>query len=147
MKILAYRTRVIAAMVFPALVAGCSQMSAGSREPMSREKVVENLSPIVDLERRGNQLTMVMQELPHVARLSAEDVRALKEHYDIYYVYHAAAATSLAEGDLRAYRDHVRVGSQELDSLEAKLKDVVKKSSGEPPPRPFVPGSAFRVPQ
>ena len=52
-------------------------------------------------------------------------------HYDVYYVYHNAAATSLAEGDLQAYRNHVRAGSKELDSLEAKLKDVLKKSSGD----------------
>ena len=127
------KNHLFIALLVPALVAGCTQMNSSSREPVSREKVVENLSPILDMEQRGTQLTMAMQKLPLVARLSAEDARALKEHYDVYYVYHSAAATSLAEGDFAAYRNHVRVGLKELDSIEAKLKDVLKKSSGDAP--------------
>jgi len=120
------------AMFLPALLFACTQLNSPSREPVSREKVVENLSPILDMEQRGTQLTMAMQKLPLVAQISPEDARALKEHYDVYYVYHSAAATSLAEGDFDAYRNHVRVGLKELDSIEAKLKDVLKKSSGDP---------------
>lgn len=124
------KSRLFIAILLPAFVAGCTQVNSSSREPVSREKVVENLSPIVDMEQRGNQLTIAMQKLPLVAQVSAEDARALKEHYDVYYVYHSAAATSLAEGDFAAYRNHVRVGLKELDSIEAKLKDLLKKSSG-----------------
>jgi hypothetical protein len=130
MKLHSQKSRILAAILFPALVAGCTQLNPASREPVSREKVVENLSPILDMEQRGAQLTMAMQKLPFVTKLSADDARALKEHYDVYYVYHNAAATSLAEGDFEAYRNHVRVGLKELDSIEAKLKDVLKKSSG-----------------
>lgn len=126
------RSHLLIALFLPALAAGCTQLSSPSREPVSREKVVENLSPILDMEQRGTQLTIAMQKLPLVAQLSPEDARALKEHYDVYYVYHSAAATSLAEGDFEAYRNHVRIGLKELDSIEATLKDVLKKSSGDP---------------
>jgi hypothetical protein len=124
------KSHMLAVILFPAIVAGCTNVNSASREPVSREKVVENLSPILDMEQRGTELTLAMQKLPFVAKLSRDDARELKEHYDVYYVYHNAAATSLAEGDFEAYRKHVRVGLKELDSIEAKLKDVLKKSSG-----------------
>lgn len=131
MKILIATSYILAVIVLSTLVAGCRQANSASREPVSRAKIVENLSPIVDMEKRGIQLTLAMQKLPLVADVSAEDARAIKEHYDVYYVYHNAAATSLAEGDMHAYRNHVQAGSKELDSLEAKLKDVLKRSSGD----------------
>ena len=131
MNILISTSHILAAICLSTIVAGCRQADSASREPVSRAKVVENLSPIVDMEKRGVQLTLAMQKLPLVANVSPEDARALKEHYDVYYVYHNAAVTSLAEGEMHAYRNHVQAGSKELDSLEAKLKDVLKRSSGD----------------
>ncbi len=118
---------------------GCTKAHPISREPLSREKIVENLSPIVDMEQRGMKLTLAIRNLPLVTTVSPEDAHALKEAYDVYYVYHNAAATSLAEGDLQAYRDHVQAGSRELDSLEAKLQDILKGSSGGSDKSPAVP--------
>jgi hypothetical protein len=71
-----------------------------------------------------------------VAEINDQDARELKEHYDVYYIYHNAATISLAEGNLRAYRDHLQVASNELDSMETKLKDVVEKSTHKQGLRP-----------
>ncbi len=75
------------AVVLSALVAGCAQANFASREPVSREKVVENLNPIVDMEKRGLQLTLALQDLPLAVDVAPEDARVLKEAYDVYYVY------------------------------------------------------------
>ncbi len=145
MNIRITRSHMLTILILLTLVGGCRQASSASREPVSRAKVVENLSPIVDMEKRGIELTLAMQKLPLVATVSPEDARAIKEYYDVYYVYHNAAATSLAEGDMQAYRNHVRAGSKELDSLEAKLKDVLKRSSGGGPGAQAVPDAKSGV--
>jgi hypothetical protein len=134
-------SQILFAIFVFAIAAGCTKAHPASREPLPREKVVENLSPIVDMEKRGIQLTLAMRNLPLVASVSPEDARTLKEAYDVYYVYHNAAATSLAEGDLQAYRNHVQAGSRELDSLEAKLKDILKGSSGGSEKNPAAPSA------
>ncbi len=130
MKILIAASHILAAVSLATLLAGCRQANSASGDPLPRAKVVENLSPIVDMEQRGMQLTMAMRNLPLVATVSPDDARAIKEYYDVYYVYHNAAATSLAEGNMQAYRHHVEAGSKELDSLEVKLKEILKRSSG-----------------
>ncbi|HEU4341078.1 MAG TPA: hypothetical protein VFU31_05860 [Candidatus Binatia bacterium] len=115
-------------ILFSMLIFGCAQTQSASREPVSREEIVQNLSPIVKVEERGRKLTMVMQQLPLVVDINEEDVQKLKEHYDVFYVYHNAATISLAEGKFEAYRDHLKVASNELDSIEQKLKNVAAKS-------------------
>jgi hypothetical protein len=119
---------VLPGILFPLLIFGCAQTQSASREPVSREEIVQNLNPIVKVEERGRKLTMVMQQLPLVVDINEEDVQKLKEHYDVYYVYHNAATISLAEGKFQAYRDHLKVASHELDSIEQRLKNVVEKS-------------------
>jgi hypothetical protein len=108
---------------------GCTQTDLSSAKPGERGKIVENLDPIVKMEERRTKLMIAMQYIPQIAKVTPADAQRLKEHYDVYYVYHGAATVSLAEGKLQAYRDHIKTASQELDSLEAKLKDMVEKST------------------
>jgi hypothetical protein len=112
-------------------VGGCAQTDLSPAEPTARGKIVENLDPIVKMEERGAKLVMVMQYLPQIAQITSDDARRLKEHYNVYHVYHGAAAVMLAEGNLDAYRNHLQIASQELDSLEATLKEMVEKSLGD----------------
>ena len=128
MKMPAQKIRVLPGILFPLLMFGCAQTQPVSREPVSRDEIVQNLNPIVKVEERGRKLTMVMQQLPLVVDINDEDVQKLKEHYDVYYVYHNAATISLAEGKFEAYRDHLKVASNELDSIEQKLRNVAEKS-------------------
>jgi len=113
---------------FSLLATGCAQVEPSSAKPGERGKIVENLDPIVKMEERGAKLVMVMQHLPQIANITRDDARRLQEYYNVYHVYHGAATVSLAAGNLQAYRDHIKVASQELDSLEAKLKDMVESS-------------------
>ena len=46
------KSHMLAVILFPAIVAGCTNVNSASRESVSREKVVENLSPILDMEQR-----------------------------------------------------------------------------------------------
>ncbi|MGH7826719.1 MAG: hypothetical protein ACREQ7_16295 [Candidatus Binatia bacterium] len=127
------KSRIIPAIVLPLLAFGCAAQTNNdvAQQQVARERVVHNLNPITKVEERVRKLTQVMQHLPLVANVNAEDAQKLKEHYDVYYIYHNAATVSLAQGDLRAYKNHLQVASRELDSLEAKLKHVVSKESPE----------------
>ena len=102
--------------------------SSSSREPASREEVVQNLEPIVKVEERGRMLTMAIQELPNLVEIKAEEALKIKEHYDVYYVHHNAATISLAQGDIDLYRGHLKIASAELDSIEQNLKTIIKNS-------------------
>jgi hypothetical protein len=124
---------ILSGILFPLLALGCAQTNSSSREPASREQVVENLEPIVKVEERGRMLTMAMQKLPQLMEIRTEDVQKLKEHYDVYYVHHNAATISLAQGNIDSYQGHLKVASAELDSIEERLKMIIK-NSGMPPP-------------
>ncbi len=126
--------RILPVILFPLLAFGCAaQTDSSSQEPASRQEVVENLQPIVQVEERGRMLTMAMQQLPFMMDIRTEDAEKLKEHYDVYYVHHNAATISLAQGNFNAYRGHLKVASAELDSIEERLKTIIKNSESHPP--------------
>jgi hypothetical protein len=104
------------------LFVGCAQTRA-----VSREEVVQNLDPIVKVEQRGQKLVSVMQQLPLVMEVDAENAKKLKEHYDVYHVYHNAATISLAQGNFQVYNEQLGVASKELDSIEHTLKTVIER--------------------
>ncbi len=90
---------------------------------------MQNLDPIVKVEQRGHKLVSAMQQLPLVIEIDAENARKLKEHYDVYHIYHNAATTSLAQGNFQVYNEQLGVASKELDSIEHTLKKVIEKHS------------------
>jgi hypothetical protein len=131
------KSKLTGRVLFPSVLLlftwGCAQTNPSPVQPGARGQIVENLEPMVKMEERGAKLVVVMQHLPQIAKITPDDARRLKEHYSVYYVYHGAATVMLAEGNLKAYHDHIKVASQELDSLEAKLKNMVESSSAANP--------------
>jgi uncharacterized protein YcfL len=115
------RSRIFFPSVILALVViGCSQV-----RPVTRNQLVENLAPIVEIEGRSSDLTMLYQRLKLIGWIKDEDSRALKEHYDVYYIYHKGAVVSLAQGDVETCKSLVRLADQELKSIETKLKSLL----------------------
>jgi hypothetical protein len=110
------------ALIFSTVFAGCAQTRV-----VSRDEVVQNLDPIVQVEQRGQKLVAVMQRLPLVVELDADNAKKLKEHYDVYHIYHNAATISLVQGNFQVYNEHLAVASKELDSIEDTLKNVIEK--------------------
>ncbi len=102
---------------------GCSYQSAG-HPPPARDRIVENLAPIVELEQRANRVMLGLQKLAVLGAIGDGEVKNLKEHYDVYYVHHKAAAVLLAEGDIENYHSHVRMAVEELDSMEMKMRTL-----------------------
>lgn len=126
--------RILPVILFPLLALSCTaQTDSSAQQPASRQQVVDNLKPIVQVEERGRMLTMAMQQLPLMLDVGTEDAEKLKEHYDVYYVHHNAATISLAQGNLNAYRGHLEVASAELDSIEERLKTIIKNSESQHP--------------
>jgi hypothetical protein len=133
MKIRLHKRHLIPAVLLPLLAVGCATQTHRdmAQQPVARQQVVDNLEPIVKVEERVRKLTRVMQHLPLVVNVKAEDAKKLKEHYDLYSIYHTAATISLAEGNFQAYKSHLQVASRELDSLEARLHTVVNNGAAE----------------
>lgn len=117
-------TRTTAFLLFLGTVLiGCSYQGAGNPLP-ARDSIVENLAPIVALEQRANRVMLSLQKLAVFGAIGDGEVKNLKEHYDVYYVHHKAAAVLLAEGDIENYHSHVRLAVKELDSMEMKMRTL-----------------------
>lgn len=99
---------------------GCSQVQVAARD-----QLVENLTPILEVEREVQKLSLVYQKLILIGWIDNVERQRLQQHYDIYYIYHKAAAVSLAQGDLQSYRSYVRLAGEELDGIESRMRFLV----------------------
>lgn len=96
---------------------------------VSRNQLVENLSPILEVEERANRAMRGIEKLALLGEIKDNDMKKLKEHYDVYYVHHKAASVFLAEGNFPSYESHIRSAKTELDSMEERIKTLVNLSS------------------
>ena len=103
------------------LLSGCAQVN-----PAPRDQLVENLAPIRKIEAEASKLTFVYQKLAVSGFVNNVDQEKIREYYDVYYIYHKAAAVSLAEGDVESYKSYVDLAGEELDRIEAKMKFLVQ---------------------
>lgn len=108
-------------LVICLLLGGCSQI-----DPAPRDQLVENLAPIREIEQEATKLTFVYQKLAVNGLVNDEDKKKIREHYDVYYIYHQAAAVSLARGNVESYKSYVDLAGEELDRIEAKMKFLVQ---------------------
>lgn len=97
-----------------------------SPQPIPRKQIVDNLNPIVEIEARANRITLVIQKLAMLGELKEADQKGLKEHFDVYYIHHKAAAVFLAQGDLVSYESHIQLAGKELDGIESKLQVLAR---------------------
>jgi hypothetical protein len=107
-----------------AFFAGCTPVGE-----ISRNQLVENLAPILEVEQRANRAMRGIEKLAVLGEMRDNDMKELKEHYDVYYVHHKAASVFLAQGNFHSYESHVGLAKKELDSMEQKIKTLVKLSS------------------
>lgn len=101
-------------------LAACSQV-----QPISRDQIVANLTPILNIEKRADRVKYYTQVLGFTGGNADERGEKLKAHYDIYYVYYMAATFNLARGNIEAYLADVKLAGVELDAMETILKDKI----------------------
>jgi hypothetical protein len=92
-------------------------------KPIAPQDLAQNLGPILKIEKRLDQVKYYSQMLGNLGGMNDERADDLKAHHDIYYVYYVAANVQLARGDMEAYVAHVKLAEQELDFMEAIVKD------------------------
>lgn len=109
-------------LLLTAVLAGCAQVA-----PIPRDELAANLTPILKLERRSDQVKYYTQMLNTLGGLSEEKAADLKAHYDVYYVYYLAANVHLARGNMESYLAHVKLAGKELDFMEALVKERLTK--------------------
>lgn len=117
-------TIIFLSFALTAFFSGCAPIGE-----VSRNQLVENLAPILEAEERANRAMRGIEKLALLGEIGDSDMKELKEHYDVYYVHHKAASVFLAQGNIRSYQSHVGLAKKELDSMEQKIKTLVKLSS------------------
>ena len=105
-------------------MAACSQVQV---EPISRDQLVENIDPILNMEKRIDQVMYYAKMLGSLGGLSQGKSSELKGHLDIYYVYYLASNVQLAKGNMTSYQAHLELAEKELDVMESILKDGLDK--------------------
>ena len=105
-------------------MAACSQVQV---EPISRDQLVENIDPILNMEKRIDQVMYYAKMLGSLGGLSQGKSSELKTHLDIYYVYYLASNVQLAKGNMTSYQAHLELAEKELDVMESILKDGLDK--------------------
>ncbi len=114
--------KLIAALV---LVIGLTACSNTIIDPLPRNQVVANMDPILDMEKRFNNLSYYTKMLGSVGSIPKDKSDALQDHYDVYYVYYITSNTQLAGGNIGASLAHVKLANRELDSVEKILKSIM----------------------
>jgi hypothetical protein len=91
-----------------------------------RSLIVANMEPIVQLEKQAAE---VLSKVEYLVLIGGADhvLGELKESYDVYYVYHRAAAVVLAQGDLESYRAYVDLAQKELGSMTQLIRQVAQE--------------------
>ena len=105
-------------------MAACSQVQV---VPISRDQLVENIDPILKMEKRIDQVMYYAKMLGSLGGLSQGKSSELKTHLDIYYVYYLASNVQLAKGNMTSYQAHLELAEKELDVMESILKDGLDK--------------------
>jgi len=110
----------------PLALVGCLT-ACSAIGPIPRDRLAANMAPILEIEKRFNQVRYYTQTLSSLGWISEEKWEELKPHYDIYYVYYLASSIHLAKGEMKSYLAHVQMAEKELDVIEAILKDELAK--------------------
>ena len=109
------------------LVLGLGACSQVQVQPIARDQLVENIAPILKMEKRLDQVMYYTKMLGSLGGLSQGKSTELKSHLDIYYVYYLASNVQLARGNMNAYQTHLELAEKELDVMESILKDGLDK--------------------
>ncbi len=107
------------------LVIGLTACSNTIKDPLPRRQVIANITPILDMEKRFNNLSYYTKMLGSVGSIPKEKSDALQNHYDVYYVYYITSNTQLAGGNIDASLAHVKLANRELDSVEKILESIM----------------------
>ena len=109
---------------------------APMQQPISRDQLAQHIDPILNMERRLDQVMYYTKMLGSMGGLTQGKSKELKQHLDVYYVYYLASNVQLAKGDMEAYRAHVALAERELDVMEKILRDGLDKDFDQQQPDP-----------
>lgn len=103
------------------------------QQPISRDQLAQHIDPILNMERRLDQVMYYTKMLGSMGGLTQGKSKELKQHLDVYYVYYLASNVQLAKGDMEAYHAHVALAERELDVMEKILRDGLDKDFDQQP--------------
>ncbi len=105
-----------------ALVCALGLTACASTVELSRKDMLQRLKPLLALEHKYGQLQQTVQLATYLFEdLADKKATEFKEHVDVYWIHHAAANVSIANGDLEVYEKHMEAAKEEVDAMEAVL--------------------------
>lgn len=107
----------LATTLLALLLVACAQV-----QQISREQVAAHLNPILDLEKRVDQVKSFAQWLVQLRSIDDDKIAELKASHNVYFLYYLAASVDLASGNLKSYRANLERAERELEYMEATLK-------------------------
>ena len=121
--------RHLATPLLALFLVACAQV-----QQISREQVAAHLSPVLDLEKRVDQLKSFAQWLVQLRGIDEDKLAELKASDNVYFLYYLAASVDLASGNLQSYRANVERAERELEFMEATLKKTLTQPGQTNPP-------------
>lgn len=106
-------------------------LSACSVAIAPRAVILEQMPRLVQVETRAKTLITVAETFGSFGMLPAGKASTFKEHYDMYYVYHAAAMDALVAGHLERFDRLVKLMDEELNAMAKLLVPAEQKPSAE----------------
>ena len=100
---------------------GCSTSRVGI---VAREAVIADLKPIVEIEARAQAIGQILASASGSGMFDSPAAMGLKEHYDLYYLYHMAAAVHLAHAERQPFFEYVELARRELDAMESIMRSA-----------------------
>ncbi len=100
-------------LVLLTILTGCSL--ALPDDPITRDKLSENMGEVLELEREVSSIQTYMTM--YGSAMTEDMLKAVKSIYDRYYLYYMAANVALANGDIELYRKHLAMAKAEVEKI------------------------------
>jgi len=100
------------------------------------EQVAANVERIVELERRIDDILILVGMASATGLIEKEAVEDIKFHGDIYFVYYLAAQVALANEEMEDFIEYIELASDSLDKMEEIIETPPKLPPVAPAPMP-----------
>lgn len=108
------------------LVVAAQGCSTSRGEIVAREAVIADLKPILEIEAQAQTIRQILETARGYRMFDSRAVTDLKEHHDLYYIYHLAATFHLAHGERQQFIDYVELARRELEAIESIMRSAAR---------------------
>ncbi len=113
MKEFAMKPFLISVLLFFTLV-GCS---VKVNHVPRRDFLVDHMRPMLAMEKQLDRIRDTLKLYLSLNALGKKEMRKIKEHLDVYYIYYLNANVQLGRGNAQLFLHYIGLATQELNSM------------------------------